>query len=225
VRYHGDPIGQPHVLTIEVHGMARRHLTAGRGAGASGRACSADCHLGPLRSGDIPNQPRLVACPVARFHPYPTTVGTNPGVGDAECRRRRGSTMGHGGQGSGRLGPAGGRRRETAPRWLDLARRVRDRAVEQVRSQGSARSATADVGSPAPTLGASLGYKWPALWGQCCKSDCLEPATALAPPGAKPDLGGQGLEIRRLRCGWLSPWTTAPSEAPASRSVSSVSEP
>jgi hypothetical protein len=28
VRYHGDPVDQPHVLTIEVHGIVRRHLMA-----------------------------------------------------------------------------------------------------------------------------------------------------------------------------------------------------
>jgi hypothetical protein len=28
VRYHGDPVDQPHVLTIEVHGIVRRRLMA-----------------------------------------------------------------------------------------------------------------------------------------------------------------------------------------------------
>jgi len=28
VRYHGSPVDQPHVLTIEVHGIVRRHLMA-----------------------------------------------------------------------------------------------------------------------------------------------------------------------------------------------------
>jgi hypothetical protein len=28
VKYQGDPVDRPHVLTIEVHGIARRHLMA-----------------------------------------------------------------------------------------------------------------------------------------------------------------------------------------------------
>jgi hypothetical protein len=28
MRYHGDPVDQPHVLTIEVHGIVHRHMMA-----------------------------------------------------------------------------------------------------------------------------------------------------------------------------------------------------